>query len=80
MKSNKGLNLASGVCVPSIFLLFMTESGVVEGNGFGDRANEPHFLCLGCSGRLRVSCGSSGGSSPGFLSRSFYFRGPKQSF
>lgn len=31
MKSNKGLNLASGVCVPYIFLLFMTQNGVVVG-------------------------------------------------
>lgn len=73
MKSNKGLNLASGVCVPYIFLLFMTKSGIVRGNGFGDSANKPHFLCLGCSGRPRVSCGSSGGPPLGFCSVPFIF-------
>lgn len=33
MKSNKGLNRPSGVCVPYAFLLFMTKSGVGAGGG-----------------------------------------------
>ena len=63
LKSNRGFNLPSGICVSYTFLLFMTESGVAEG-GFGHRLKihpedsvcypKPHFLCLGCSQRLRV--------------------------
>lgn len=35
MKSNKGFNLPSGVCVPYAFLLFMTKGGVGLGGGGG---------------------------------------------
>lgn len=41
MKSNKGFNLPSGVCVPYTFLLFMTKGGVGGGGGAGGGCSHP---------------------------------------
>lgn len=52
LKSNKGLNLES---VFLILFYYWSWLRVVlcGGNGFGNSADKPHFLCLGCSWRLR---------------------------